>query len=161
MKKSYVMKRLFIYIFIFVILTMNSCTCTNKKCASRYQVAYDYINNCENLTFWRENICNEEYKDLFPINIVPAIYPNGGDASGFQPLINIIFNRNTQSNLYVIFSEEINNSIQAYCFQNDYILSHPGNYMLDSNGFPICNFSFTFVFNADNSINEVWHEFKF
>lgn len=77
----------------------------------------EYINNCENLTFWKEDICDEKYKDMFPINIIPDIFPDGKDASGFKPLINYIFNRNEKTDWYVVFTKQVNNSIQAYCFQ--------------------------------------------
>ena len=76
------------YLYLIVILTTQSgCKSNAPKYESKYQAAYEYINNCENLTFWKEDICDEKYKDMFPINIIPDIFPDGKDASGFKPLI--------------------------------------------------------------------------
>lgn len=115
-----------------------------------------YINNCENLTFWKEDICDEKYKDMFPINIIPDIFPDGKDASGFKPLINYIFNRNEKTDWYVVFTKQVNNSIQAYCFQCNRMFFPQISYLISpESGLPICDFSFIFIFNDDNSIKSV------
>lgn len=156
------MKNFFIF-FIFILLLLESgCQKGKKKLyESRYQAAYEYINNCENLTFWKKDICDDKYKDLFPVNIVLNI-KGGGDASGFKPLINHIFNPNRKSNLYVIFSRQYNNSCFAYCIQDESIVySRNNTEPLVSTTFfgdlPEYDFSFTFIFNEDNSIKSVWH----
>ena len=145
------------YLYLIVILTTQSgCKSNAPKYESKYQAAYEYINNCENLTFWKEDICDEKYKDMFPINIIPDIFPDGKDASGFKPLINYIFNRNEKSDWYVVFTKQVNNSIQAYCFQCNRMFFPQISYLISpESGLPICDFSFIFIFNDDNSIKSV------
>lgn len=143
------------HIYLILILALPGCKSNALKYESKYQAAYEYINNCENLTFWKDDICDEKYKDKFPINIIPDIFPDGNDASGFKPLINYIFNRNEKTDWYVVFSKQINNSIQAYCFQCKNMFPQNSYLISPENGLPICDFSFIFIFNDDNSIKSV------
>ena len=149
------MKKYYLYLIV-ILTTQSGCKSNAPKYESKYQAAYEYINNCENLTFWKEDICDEKYKDMFPINIIPDIFPDGKDASGFKPLINYIFNRNEKSDWYVVFTKQVNNSIQAYCFQCNSMFFPQISYLISpESGLPICDFSFIFIFNDDNSIKSV------
>ena len=149
------MKKCIICLIPSLLLLGYGCqTKVKKKYESRYQAAYEYINNCENLTFWKSDICDEKYKDLFPVNIIPDILGKG-DASGFKPLINYIFNPNKESNIYVIFSREYNNYFRAYVIQSDIQNLYPNSLMIAPD-LPIHDFAFTFIFNEDNSIRYVW-----
>lgn len=151
------MKKFIIFLTASLLLFGSGCRTRVKKLyESRYQAAYEYINNRENLTFWKNDICDEKYKNLFPVNIIPDIL-GGGDASGFKPLINYIFYPNKNSDIYVIFSREYNNYFRAYVVQTDDDL-YPHSYMMVATDLPIHDFAFTFIFNEDNSIKYVWPE---
>lgn len=115
--RRYIKLNLIISVFAMCLLGLG-CKSNAPKYESKYQAVYEYINNCENLVFWKGDICSEKYKDQFPINIFTQFLPEADkyvyqNASGLQPLINYIFNRNIQSDLYVAFSSERNNVIRA------------------------------------------------
>ncbi|BDF62571.1 hypothetical protein CE91St16_00570 [Alistipes finegoldii] len=165
--RRYIKLNLIISVFAMCLLGLG-CKSNAPKYESKYQAVYEYINNCENLVFWKGDICSEKYKDQFPINIFTQFLPEADkyvyqNASGLQPLINYIFNRNIQSDLYVAFSSERNNVIRAILIRCPFDRKNriaqemtPEDYIDNISAgllFPDVNFIFTF--NRDNSIKTV------
>lgn len=72
--RRYIKLNLIISVFAMCLLGLG-CKSNAPKYESKYQAVYEYINNCENLVFWKGDICSEKYKDQFPINIFTQFLP--------------------------------------------------------------------------------------